>query len=93
MEVHRVREAELLTNAFNFHFYPRAQDLVPAIDAPYQPAGAIEASCSAERVREGCCRCEVMLYGSALLLWSALTQLVDDVRDLGDYERLSVPRS
>lgn len=35
MKVYRVRKARLLTDALDLHIYPRAQNLVPAINAPY----------------------------------------------------------
>jgi len=92
----RVQDAcqmRLPTDAVYLQIYPRAHDLVPAVDAPYQPAGAIEASRSAKRMHKGCCRCEVVLYRSTLLLRWTLAQLMDDMRDLGDCKRVSASRS
>lgn len=44
----------------------RTHDLVPAIDAPYQPPAALEAARAAEWMREGGRRREVRFEGFAL---------------------------
>lgn len=54
------------TNTINPNFNPRTQDLVPAVYAPDEPAGAFEAAGAAEGVREAGGGEEVFFEGRAL---------------------------
>ncbi len=59
-------KAGCTTDTLDLELDARAQDLVPAVDAPDQPAAAVEAAGAAERVREGCVGREVAFYRLAL---------------------------
>lgn len=54
------------TDAVHAELNLRTHDLVPAIDAPYQPPAALEAARAAEWMREGGRRREVRFEGFAL---------------------------
>lgn len=71
------------TDPLNRNLDPRAQDLVPAVDAPDEPAAPLEAARAAERVRERGRGGEVRLERLALRRRRGLRQQVDDLRDLG----------
>ena len=78
---------ERRTNTLDLDVDPRAQDLVPPVHVPDQPARAIEGARAAERVREGGVGCEIALDGGTLCRGRSLRQEVDDVGDFGDWWR------
>jgi len=72
-----------LTNPFNLNLNSRTQNLIPAVDTPYQPSTPLEAASAAEGMREGGVWCEVFFYGGALGCWWGLCEEVDYVGDIG----------
>ena len=75
----------ICTNALDLQLDMRAHDLVPAVDAPDQPAAAFEAACAAERVREGGRGREVGFYRLALHGGRRLRKEVDYGGDFGGW--------
>lgn len=73
----------VVADAVNGDVNPRRQDLVPAVDAPDEPAATLKGAGAAERVREGGGRGEVFLDRSALDRGRGLGEEVDDVGDFG----------
>ena len=74
-----------LTDAVDRDVDVRTHDLVPAVDAPDQPAGAVEGAGTAEGVDEGGRGGEVPLEGCALEGGRALAEGVDYLGDFGDW--------
>lgn len=77
--------AERSTDALDLELDPWAHDLVPPVDAPDQPAAAVEAARAAERVREGCGGREVGFYRLPLEGWGRLRESVDYGGDFGGW--------
>lgn len=73
------------TDTLDFELDPWAHDLVPAVDAPDQPAAAVEAAGAADWMREGGCGREVGFYRLALDRGGRLREEVDYGGDFGGW--------
>lgn len=80
-----MEKRHIRTDAVDVDVDPGAQDLVPAVDAPDEPAGAVEGAGAAEGVREGGGGGEVFFYGGALDRRRGLHEGADYVRDFGGW--------
>lgn len=75
------------TDAVDLELDARAHDLIPPVDAPYQPPAPLERPRAAERMREGGRRGEVLFQRRALEGGRGLGQEVDDAGDLSGWRQ------
>lgn len=79
------RGGRINTDTLDLELNARAHDLVPAVDAPDQPAATVEAAGAAEGVREGCVGGEVGFDCLALERRWGLREAMDDGGNFGGW--------